>query len=418
MVGRVVEIASDGRHLAVERGFLTVAEKGAEVGRLPLDDLAAVVANAHGLTYSNNLLVTLATRGVPVVLCGPNHQPAALVWPVDGHHAQAGRMSDQAGASAPLKKRLWQQIVRAKILEQGAALAATGAEPGGFRLLARKVRPGDPDNVEAEAARRYWPLLFGPQFRRDTEGGGLNGLLNYGYAILRAATARAVMAAGLHPSLGLMHSNRGNALVLVDDLMEPFRPIARCTGSGSGTDRSHRRDKGRAGAHHGRRSVNERRSQPADDLPRPARRITRQGLCGRERAARAAQTRTAAWILRRIMAASADGRPAALSGYRIMWLVVLFDLPVGTKKERKAATRFRLKLLDLGFEMTQYSVYLRFCAGKEQAEAYERKIEQAMPASGKVHIIAITDKQYENIRTYRGRNREQSPKNPDQFVLL
>jgi CRISPR-associated protein Cas1 len=225
MVGRVVEIASDGRHLAVERGFLTVAEKGAEVGRLPLDDLAAVVANAHGLTYSNNLLVTLATRGVPMVLCGPNHQPAALVWPVDGHHAQAGRMSDQAGASAPLKKRLWQQIVRAKILEQGAALVATGAEAGGFRLLARKVRPGDPDNVEAEAARRYWPLLFGPQFRRDTNGGGLNGLLNYGYAILRAATARAVMAAGLHPSLGLMHSNRGNALVLVDDLMEPFRPI-------------------------------------------------------------------------------------------------------------------------------------------------------------------------------------------------
>jgi CRISPR-associated protein Cas2 len=118
------------------------------------------------------------------------------------------------------------------------------------------------------------------------------------------------------------------------------------------------------------------------------------------------------------MTASANGHPAALSGYRIMWLVVLFDLPVGTKKERKAATRFRLKLLDLGFEMTQYSVYLRFCAGKESAESYERKIEQAMPASGKVHIIAITDKQYENIRTYRGRNREQSPKNPDQFALF
>jgi CRISPR-associated protein Cas1 len=225
MVGRVVEIATDGRHLAVDRGFLTVAEKGAEVGRVPLDDLAAVVANAHGLTYSNNLLVTLATRGVPVVLCGPNHRPAALVWPVDGHHAQAGRMSDQAAASAPLKKRLWQQIVRAKILAQGAALAAVGAEAGGFRLLARKVRPGDPDNVEAEAARRYWPLLFGSDFRRDTDSGGLNGLLNYGYAVLRAATARAVMAAGLHPSLGLMHSNRGNALVLIDDLMEPFRPI-------------------------------------------------------------------------------------------------------------------------------------------------------------------------------------------------
>jgi CRISPR-associated protein Cas1 len=225
MVGRVVEVATDGRHLAVDRGFLTIAEKGAEVGRVPLDDLAAVVANAHGLTYSNNLMVTLAARGVPVVLCGPNHRPAALVWPVDGHYAQAGRMSDQAKAAVPLKKRLWQQIVQAKILAQASTLAGVGAEAGGFRLLARKVRPGDPHNVEAEAARRYWPLLFGHDFRRDTDGNGLNGLLNYGYAILRAATARAVMAAGLHPSLGLMHANRGNPLVLVDDLMEPFRPL-------------------------------------------------------------------------------------------------------------------------------------------------------------------------------------------------
>ena len=225
MVGRVIEIATDGRHLAIDRGFMTVAEKGTVLGRVPLDDLAAVVANAHGLTYSNNLLEQLATRGVPVVLCGPNHRPAAVVWPVDGHHAQSGRMGDQASASAQLKRRLWQQIVQAKILGQGATLAAVGAEAGGFRLLARKVRAGDPDNVEAEAARRYWPLLLGREFRRDQDGGGLNGLLNYGYAILRAATARAVMAAGLHPSLGLMHSNRGNPMVLVDDLMEPFRPI-------------------------------------------------------------------------------------------------------------------------------------------------------------------------------------------------
>jgi len=118
------------------------------------------------------------------------------------------------------------------------------------------------------------------------------------------------------------------------------------------------------------------------------------------------------------VAAGENGAPAALSGYRIMWLCVFFDLPVGTAKERKAATRFRLKLLDLGFEMTQYSVYLRSCAGKEQAESYERKIEQAMPSAGKVHILAITDKQYENIRTYRGRNRERSPKNPEQFALF
>jgi CRISP-associated protein Cas1 len=224
MVGRVVEIATDGRHLSIFRGFLVVTEKAEEVGRVALDETAAVVANAHGLTYSNNALVELSTRGVPVVLCGANHMPAAIVWPVDAHHIQTGRMNDQVSASLPLKKRLWAQLVRAKILAQGAALAAAGAPSGGFYLLSRKVRSGDPDNVEAEAARRYWPLLLGREFHRDQDGGGINGLLNYGYAVLRAGVARAVMAAGLHPSFGLMHSNRSNPMILIDDLMEPFRP--------------------------------------------------------------------------------------------------------------------------------------------------------------------------------------------------
>ena len=112
------------------------------------------------------------------------------------------------------------------------------------------------------------------------------------------------------------------------------------------------------------------------------------------------------------------GEPAALSGYRIMWVFVLFDLPVGTKRERKAATKFRHSLLDLGFEMSQFSVYLKFCAGKEQAEALARQVELEMAPSGKVHLVQITDRQYENIRTYRGRKREPSPKNPDQFALF
>jgi CRISP-associated protein Cas1 len=224
MVGRVVEIETDGRHLAIDRGFLTVSERGAEIGKVPLDDIAAVIANAHGLTYSNNTLVQLSSRGVPIVLCGANHMPAAIVWPVDAHHVQTGRMNDQIAAGVPLKKRLWAQLVRAKILAQAATLDAIGSQSSGFFLLTRKVRSGDPDNVEAEAARRYWPLLLGSDFRRDKGGGGINGLLNYGYAVLRAGVARAVMAAGLHPSFGLKHSNRSNPMVLVDDLMEPFRP--------------------------------------------------------------------------------------------------------------------------------------------------------------------------------------------------
>ena len=225
MVGRIVDLETDGRHLSIYRGFLVVKEGSVEIGRIGLDGIAAVIGNAHGLTYSNHALVTLAERGIATVLCGPNHRPTAIVWPVDGHYAQSGRMSDQARARAPLKKQLWAQIVRAKILAQGATLAAVGVPHGGFQLLSRKVRSGDRDNVEAEAARRYWPLLMGKGFRRDQNAAGVNGLLNYGYAVLRAGVSRAVMSSGLHPSLGLMHANRGNAMVLVDDLMEPFRPV-------------------------------------------------------------------------------------------------------------------------------------------------------------------------------------------------
>jgi len=108
----------------------------------------------------------------------------------------------------------------------------------------------------------------------------------------------------------------------------------------------------------------------------------------------------------------------ALSGYRIVWLIVLFDLPVGTKGERKAAADFRNTLLDLGFAMSQFSVYLKACSGKEQAKTIERNVERKMPQSGRVHIIRITDKQYENIRTFRGRKREPNLRNPDQLALF
>jgi len=224
MVGRVVDISEDGRHLAKDRGFLVVSESGKEIGRLPLDDLAAVIANAHGLTFSKNLLTALAERNVPFVFCGSNHMPVGYLQPANSHHEQAGRMADQAAATLPVKKRLWAEIVRSKIEQQADALRFTGAEAGAFALLARKVRSGDPDNVEAQAARRYWPLMFGPEFRRQHNANGANAMLNYGYAILRSGAARAVMSVGLHPSFALAHINRGNAFGLVDDLMEPFRP--------------------------------------------------------------------------------------------------------------------------------------------------------------------------------------------------
>ncbi len=228
MIGRIVEVADDRRHLFLSRGFLVVQDtegERKELGQGPLDDITAVIANAHGLSYTNNLLVALAERCAPFVLCAANHNAVGMVWPIEGNFQQAKRFDAQIAAKQPLIKRLWAEIVKSKLQQQAAALEATGAPFVPLSALVRKVRSGDPDNFEAQGARRYWGLLLGDDFRRDQQAGGLNAMLNYGYTVLRAATARAVVAAGLHPTLGLHHSNAGNAMRLVDDLMEPFRPV-------------------------------------------------------------------------------------------------------------------------------------------------------------------------------------------------
>ncbi|MEI6804863.1 MAG: type II CRISPR-associated endonuclease Cas1 [Burkholderiales bacterium] len=228
MIGRIVEVADDKRHLFMHRGFMVVQDSAGErkeLGQVPLDDIAAVIANAHGITYTNNLLVALAERGAPFVLCAANHNAVGMLLPIEGNFEQARRIEAQIAATLPTHKRLWAAVVKAKLEQQAAALEAAGAPTAPLAALAAKVRSGDPENLEAQGARRYWGLLFGDSFRRDQDGGGLNGLLNYGYTILRSATARAVVAAGLHPSIGLHHSNDTNAMRLVDDLMEPFRPV-------------------------------------------------------------------------------------------------------------------------------------------------------------------------------------------------
>lgn len=228
MVGRVVEIASDNKHLSIYRGFLLIKEsqgERTEVGRVPLDDIDALIANAHGLSYSNNVLVALAKQGVPFVLCGQNHSPVGVLWPFDGNYETSKRINAQLEAKRPLKKRLWASIVKSKLEQQGSVLDAIGESDRFIHKLVLKVRSGDPDNIEAQAARRYWTLLFGNEFRRNRQAEDLNMLLNYGYTVLRASVARAVIAAGLHPAIGLHHRNASNPMLLIDDLIEPFRPL-------------------------------------------------------------------------------------------------------------------------------------------------------------------------------------------------
>lgn len=198
------------------------------LSRVVLDDLLGVVISGRGCVHSSNLLAELAQRGIAAIICGANYRPQAWLLPVEGHHAQSARMQAQAAAKLPLKKRLWRQIVRGKIANQAATLDIFGGGGNGLRVLAAKVRAGDPANVEAQAARYYWGYLFGRDFSRNPDGGGANALLNYGYAVIRACVARATMAAGLHPTLGLHHRGGGNPMCLVDDLMEPYRPLVDC----------------------------------------------------------------------------------------------------------------------------------------------------------------------------------------------
>ncbi|MCV6548301.1 MAG: type II CRISPR-associated endonuclease Cas1 [Cohaesibacter sp.] len=218
-------MASDNRHLKKDHGFLVVQENKCELGRVPLDSILAVIVHAHGITYSNNLLVALAKQGSLLVLCGSNHAPYAVLCPLENHGLQGARTRAQWAATKPLIKRLWKRIVIEKIHTQADCLKAFALPDIPVRELAKQVKVGDEGNIEARAARRYWPLLMGKDFRRNISADGHNAQLNYGYTILRSMMMRSIVAAGLTPTIGLFHSNRANAFALADDLVEPFRPL-------------------------------------------------------------------------------------------------------------------------------------------------------------------------------------------------
>ena len=192
---------------------------------MPLDDIAAVIVNAHGASYTNALITDLASRSIPIILCGTNHMPMAYVQPTDSNFKSAKYLMAQADLSKPKMKKAWKAIVAAKIAWQHFALATIGVSSAALERMSRSVKSGDPNNLEAQAARLYWRAFMGPDFRRDVGLQGANQMLNYGYTVLRAATCRALMSTGLYPSFGIHHRSVRNSFQLVDDLMEPFRPL-------------------------------------------------------------------------------------------------------------------------------------------------------------------------------------------------
>lgn len=225
MLRKTVEFSTPGTRLSVAHRQLVIERPEQPRTTLPIEDLGVVVVDDVRATYTQAVFIELLEAGAAVMVTGRDHLPAGMMLPLDAHHVQTERHLAQIEASRPSKKRLWQALIRAKIALQGEVLRAFNGEDGGLAPMSRRVRSGDPDNLEAQAAQRYWPRLFGPDFRRDRAAEGINALLNYGYAVVRAATARAVVASGLIPSLGVFHRNRGNPFCLADDLLEPYRPF-------------------------------------------------------------------------------------------------------------------------------------------------------------------------------------------------
>ena len=226
MVGQIVEITDPGHWLKKSRGFLQVHNGGRQIGQVPLDDILVVLVSVPGCAVSSVLLDQLAQRNIPLVICGQNYLPSSWTLPVQGAVRQFQVMQAQANLPEPRRKRIWQQIVRAKIRNQAELLDRASKPNQDLLRMAGKVRSGDPDNVEAQAARAYWQRLLGSDFRRERDSLGLNSALNYGYTVLRACVARGVIGSGLHPSFSVHHKNPQNPMNLVDDLVEPFRPIA------------------------------------------------------------------------------------------------------------------------------------------------------------------------------------------------
>ncbi|MCX2975409.1 type II CRISPR-associated endonuclease Cas1 [Halieaceae bacterium IMCC8485] len=225
MANRIIEISTSGRHLSAFRGFLKISESGQEVARVALDDICAVIIAAHGITFSNDLIVRLASKNIWLVSCGKNYQPASWLWPADSHSLEAQRIDFQIALPKATKRQIWADIVRSKIRGQIEVLAALDKSTKRLDRLLKEVRSGDGDNREAVAAQVYWPSLFGTDFRRNRELPGTNAALNFGYTILRSCVCRAIAGSGLHPNIPLHHSNKYSSFRLADDLMEVFRPL-------------------------------------------------------------------------------------------------------------------------------------------------------------------------------------------------
>ncbi len=193
--------------------------------KLPLEDISVIILENKQICFNNTLFSELAEYNIVLFSCDSSHLPSGAFFPYHNHSRYSEIAWQQVESSEPLKKRIWQEIVKAKIKNQAAVLKCL--EKDGYKKLieiSKQVQSGDAKNAEAYAANLYWKYLWS-NFNRNDESDIRNSALNYGYAIIRGAMARAVVGVGMLPCFGIHHANKLNSFNLVDDLMEPFRPF-------------------------------------------------------------------------------------------------------------------------------------------------------------------------------------------------
>lgn len=234
--GNNAYLHTKGKQLVVD-----FADKEKPQAQVPIEDIGVVILDAYQLTISQALINRLLSNNVALITCDQSHMPQGLMLNLEGNILQQKRSHEQIKASLPLKKQLWQQTIRSKIHNQGKLLVKLGenrinlpvnvdiyGQLENMHYWETSVRSGDPDNYEGRAAAFYWSIVFSDmisKFKRGRFEAEPNSLLNYGYAILRAITARSLVASGLLPTFGIHHHNKYNAYALADDVMEPYRPF-------------------------------------------------------------------------------------------------------------------------------------------------------------------------------------------------
>jgi CRISPR-associated protein Cas1 len=229
MRGRVLEISGEPRTLSSYRGFLVVSEKANELGKIDIEGINSILISSKGSSITSGAIELCSINGIPITHCGKKYSPISVTYPLIVHSIQSKRIKDQINAPINIKNKIWENIIKNKIKNQANVLKHFGSLK--FKRLEKlsiETRLNDIENKEAQAARIYWQELFGNEFRRDKNGDGINILLNYGYAIIRNSILKATISNGLHPTIGIHHSNNFNPFCLADDIMEPYRPMVDC----------------------------------------------------------------------------------------------------------------------------------------------------------------------------------------------